>query len=354
MRSSSPAAPSHHRETAAGGRAERPRAVVVGCGVIGLTTALRLLDDGWDVEVWGDRPPLETTSAVAAAIWYPYLAAPADRVAVWGKRTYDALVSLAESGRGDETGVRMLDGRVLGEAAPSAADAALLPEGSWQAARAGADDDDVAWTLRVPAVDMSIHLDWLTRELTARGGRLVMRRVASLAEAAGDGVRAVVNCTGLGARALCDDRELRPVRGQVVRVRCAGLSTFLLDDRGAAPTYVVPRVHDVVLGGTAEPGEWDERPDPAVAADILARCQALEPRLRGAEVLEVKVGLRPARSTVRLEADPTTLGRDDVRLIHNYGHGGAGVTLAWGCAADVAALLPATAFPTSTPPPHRP
>jgi D-amino-acid oxidase len=341
----------------------RPAAVVVGCGVVGLTTALRLLDDGWDVEVWGARPPEATTSAVAAAIWYPYLAAPADRVARWGRRTYEALVALVESGRGEEAGVRMLDGRVFGEAAPSEADAALLPAGSWRPAPAVAAAAELAWSLRVPAIDMSIHLVWLTRELAARGGRLVVRDVAALADAAaGDGVRAVVNCTGLGARALCGDTELFPVRGQVVRVRNPGLSTFLLDDRGGAPTYVVPRFHDVVLGGTAEQGAWDERPDAATTADILERCRALEPRLRDAEVLEVKVGLRPARRAVRLEADDAaaaTLGRDGVYLIHNYGHGGSGVTLGWGCAEDVASLLAATraaaadvAAPTSSPVPR--
>ena len=48
-----------------------------------------------------------------------------------------------------------------------------------------------------------------------------------------------------------------------------------------------------------------------------------------------RVGLRPARRTVRLEAVPGETGT----VVHCYGHGGSGVTLAWGCADDVLALV---------------
>jgi D-amino-acid oxidase len=87
----------------------------------------------------------------------------------------------------------------------------------------------------------------------------------------------------------------------------------------------------VVLGGTAEEGAEDRTPDAATTAAIRARCATLVPALRDAPVVGVAVGLRPARPTVRLEAEG--------RVVHCYGHGGAGVTLAWGCAGEVAALL---------------
>ena len=64
------------------------RVIVVGAGVIGLSCAVRLAEGGYDVAVFARDLPLETTSAVAAAIWYPYLSAPEDRVAAWsGRRT---------------------------------------------------------------------------------------------------------------------------------------------------------------------------------------------------------------------------------------------------------------------------
>jgi D-amino-acid oxidase len=95
--------------------------------------------------------------------------------------------------------------------------------------------------------------------------------------------------------------------------------------------YVVPRENDVVLGGTAEEGAEDRTPDPSETDAIRARCAALVPALRDAPVVAVAVGLRPVRPQVRLEAEG--------RVVHCYGHGGAGVTLAWGCAVEVAALL---------------
>jgi D-amino-acid oxidase len=107
-----------------------------------------------------------------------------------------------------------------------------------------------------------------------------------------------------------------------------GLDEWWLAEDG--PTYVVPRATDIVVGGTDAPGEWSRTPSAATAEDILRRGTALVPELAKARVLRHKVGLRPKRPEVRLER----VGD----VIHCYGHGGAGVTLSWGCAADVAAL----------------
>jgi D-amino-acid oxidase len=126
------------------------------------------------------------------------------------------------------------------------------------------------------------------------------------------------------------------VQGQVVRLADPGLAGWLLDeDNPAGLTYVVPRGDDVVVGGTAVEGVTDTEPDPDVETAILERACALVPELRGARVLSRAVGLRPGRPTVRL--DRTVV--DGRPVIACYGHGGSGVTLSWGCAADVAALV---------------
>src|SRR5690606_15401951 len=100
--------------------------------------------------------------------------------------------------------------------------------------------------------------------------------------------------------------------------------------------YIVPRLHEVVVGGTARADDWHLSPSPDVAARILADAERLVPGLSEARVVRHKVGLRPARSRVRLEAEPLPDGR---HVVHCYGHGGAGVTLSWGCAAEVADLV---------------
>jgi D-amino-acid oxidase len=144
-----------------------------------------------------------------------------------------------------------------------------------------------------------------------------------------------VNCSGLGARDLVPDGEVTPVRGQVVVVEQVGLDEWLVDDGDdIALTYVVPRIDDIVVGGTAEEGRFDLDVDPETAAGILARATSLVPALADAREITHKVGLRPARPTVRLEAEH----REGRTVVHCYGHGGAGVTLSWGCAADVVDL----------------
>jgi D-amino-acid oxidase len=146
----------------------------------------------------------------------------------------------------------------------------------------------------------------------------------------------VVNATGLAAGRLCADPAVFPARGHVVLVANPGLDVSVRDEGDpAGVTYVHPRSHDVVLGGTYEPGRWDVEPDPGDRAAILRRCTALVPELAGAPVIGERVGLRPGRrGGPRVEAEMVGGGR----VVHAYGHGGAGMTLAWGCADEIADL----------------
>lgn len=310
-----------------------PAVVVVGAGVSGLTTALELLERGHDVEVWSREPTERTVSAVAAAIWLPYLAEPRDRVLRWSTETFAVLRELA----GDPaTGVRMQPLRIV-YAAPAPppwwADAvgalrhvaaADLPAGY----RAAID-------LVVPFCDTTIYLPWLRAAVEARGGRLLARAIDNLEAAFADAVD-VVNCTGLGARELCDDDQLVPVRGQVVRVASTPLPFAVIDDTDPdQPIYVLPRGADVVLGGTAVAGDERTQVLERDTAAIRAACARHFPELADRAVLGASAGLRPYRPAVRLELIRSG-GR---RLVHNYGHGGSGFTLSWGCAHEVAALL---------------
>lgn len=177
------------------------------------------------------------------------------------------------------------------------------------------------------------YLRWLHDAVLALGVQVRHEEVTALPEDAD----AVVVAAGLRSAALLgDDREVFPVRGQVVRLANPGLREWVLDeDNPQGLTYVVPRDDDVVCGGTGEVGSWDEAVHPHVEAAVLERVVALVPELRGQRVLSRATGLRPARTSVRLEAVP---GRG--RPVYAcYGHGGAGYTLSWGDAARVASLL---------------
>jgi D-amino-acid oxidase len=189
------------------------------------------------------------------------------------------------------------------------------------------------WSFEAPVVEMPVYLRWLGARVEELGGtvtRMALRALPDLAQV-------VVNAAGLGARLFAGDGSVVPVRGQVVHVEQVGLDRWWLDSsHGSAPTYVVPRSKDIVVGGTDEEGEWGREPDEATATELLARARALVPELGRAAVLGHRVGLRPARPSVRLEAVDDPGGR---RTVHCYGHGGAGVTLSWGCADEVAALV---------------
>lgn len=302
------------------------RVIVVGAGVVGLTSAIRLAEAGHRVDVVARDRPRETTSAVAAALWYPYLALPRDRVTAWAARSYEVFSHLAADGA---SGVVMRLGTELHaeraadpwwrDAVPSLDRETALPPGF-------AD----GWTFTSPVIEMPIYLDWLVARLEALGGTLTRLNLSALPPTGSGGADVVVNCAGLGARLFAADLSVEPVRGQVVVVEQCGLDRWWVHD-GPQPTYVVPRSHDIVLGGTDQRGAWSRTPDPATAEDIVARAARLVPEVADAAVRQHRVGLRPARPSVRVERDGD--------VVHCYGHGGAGVTLSWGCADDVVALV---------------
>lgn len=133
------------------------------------------------------------------------------------------------------------------------------------------------------------------------------------------------------------DSDVMPVRGQVIIADNPGLTEFFVGV-GETPddlSYYFPHGDIVLMGGTEESGNWSLGPDPRTTARILRGCAAIEPRLRGVAVTAQRIGLRPVRPSVRLEEERL----DGRRLLHNYGHGGAGVTLSWGCAGEVTAAV---------------
>jgi D-amino-acid oxidase len=317
--------------------------IVVGAGVVGLSCGVRLAEAGFDVEVVAREAPLATTSAVAAAIWYPYRAYPFDRVLAWSATTYAELCHLADADPDAEpdAGVRVRTGvELLRDDRPDPWWARAVPAVETVGAERVPAGYRGGWRFPSPVVDMPRYLPWLERRLAAAGGGLTLGAVDDLSTLG----PLVVNCSGLGARELADDLTVEPLRGQVVVVEQVGIDEWMVDDTDPEhPTYVIPRTDDVVLGGTDDAGTWDLEPDPDVAASIVARTHTLVPELAAARVLGHKVGLRPTRPTVRLECER----RPQQAVVHCYGHGGSGVTLSWGCADEVLRLVRTATSPGS-------
>jgi len=308
---------------------------VVGAGVIGLSCAVRLAEAGYDVDVVARELPSSTTSAVAGGLWLPYRAQPADRVAAWGRAT---LLELQRLAAGPSSTVLVRGGVLLHrEPAPLPSWAGAV-EGlvELRAVVAPAPGYGHGTELEVPVVDVPRYLPQLVERLRRAGGRLRQARLERLPDRG-----LVVDCTGLGARELAADAGLRPVRGQVVVLDNPGLTRWLVDEQESDGelTYVLPRRDDVVVGGSATEDDEDLQPRPELARRMLKRACRLVPELRSAAVRAHRVGLRPVRPAVRLEVVP----HPDGAVVHCYGHGGAGVTLSWGCADEVLASVAALA-----------
>jgi D-amino-acid oxidase len=183
-------------------------------------------------------------------------------------------------------------------------------------------------------MDTTMYLDYLAKRFRDAGAEIHANVRFEKLEDVDTKFDLMINCAGIGARELVQDADLEPHRGQVAIVpRIEGLSCAIVCD-DAPLMYAIPRRNDCVCGGTNEISD-NLAADPATTSRIVAECGQVLNTERP-RVLAERVGLRPfRRSGVRLEGDQL---RDGRTAIHNYGHGGAGFTLSWGCASEVLEL----------------
>ncbi len=303
--------------------------LVIGGGVNGLSTGICLLEDGWNVTIYSEEFSPNTTSDVAAALWYPFLSAPVEKTNVWGLRTYNILKLLAtERGAG-------IDMTQTFEYFRSS-----QPDPVWKSTvdnfeRITEDlpsDYVECFSFMTQVIEMPIYLKWLMNRYNLLGGKLEKLRVNDFSEVP-EKFQLVVNCTGLSSGELCNDPEVYPVRGQIIKIK-PKLNQMHLDQQIPTLSYIVPRSNDMILGGVAQEGNWSLEPTEEDRNFILEKCSKIIPNLKNVEIIEDIVGLRPGRAEVRLEKEQIS-GKT---IIHNYGHGGSGVTLSWGCAEEVVEL----------------
>jgi D-amino-acid oxidase len=354
---------------------EAGRALVIGAGVSGLTSALALLRQGWRVTVVAEHFAPQVTSVVAGALWeFPPAICSRDlaepllrRSKCWALTSYQVFKELAAN---PQTGVFMRPAnfffrrriedspehfRKMTELRDKVRDFVRDP------ALAKPDGIDPGFGLRdaysytAPMIDTDAYMAWLSDQVKRLECRIESQRISGVLREQESALRmkyeadVIVNCAGLNAGELAND-ELFPLRGALVRAHNDGRSIPRItqaycvpqgecaDERGFV--FIVPRGQDMlVLGGLAEPGQRDLSiglNNYAPVREMLARCIEFMPALKNIQIDDaepVRVGLRPMRARdVRLEIEQGT------RIIHNYGHGGSGVTLSWGCGQEVAEL----------------
>lgn len=302
--------------------------IVVGCGVIGLTSAICLQERGFAVTIIARDLPPNLTSAAAGAYWYGGELAYHTNRHRWSLRSLERYLKLAQV---KDSGVSLFWMREYFTSPmpdPWYKDHlpffARVPRNELPPGYAD------GYYVEIPIVEPPRYLNRLVEQFKANGGVIQAQEIKSLTDLTHN---LIINCTGVYARQVAKDPLVYPLRGQVIKVSAPHIREAMMDDDTF--TYILPRRDGCILGGISQKDNWSLEVDPAVSADITRRCAIFEPSVQQAEVISEHVGLRPGRHEVRLETEQ--IGSSCV--IHNYGHGGLGFTLSWGCANDVVELV---------------
>jgi D-amino-acid oxidase len=259
---------------------------VIGCGVVGLSTARLLQQRGYAPTIYAREMPPATTSNVAGGLWDPVTVYDHSRVTPDFRRQFGEAARFAfrryQSLAGDPYGVRWMPLYTVSRNGPRAAPAAdspnapvepLYPEPKQLAA--GESPFAAPFTHRRYSmlIEPAIYLNALVRDFQIAGGRIVVREFAAARDLMALQERLIFNCTGLGARTLFNDMELTPIRGQL---------TFLLPQPevqymtvGPDDIYMFPRHDGILLGGTHELDSWNTEVDEATVERVLRENGAL-------------------------------------------------------------------------------
>jgi len=312
----------------------------LGAGIVGLNTAFILKEKhkDWDITVIADKFDEDTLSDVAAGIYRPspsFCGPTPEITRQWLLDAYHHYKKIQESENAHEAGVQEISGYILSEHFPEITRNHFLenllpvyrpatPEelkschGNW---KYGA-----FFTTLV--IQSGYHLHWLRKRYESLGGKVLKRTISNFNEI--DDCDLVINCTGFGAKYLCSDKNLVPIRGQVYKVKAPWVKQFYYGDYD---TYIIPGIDNVTLGGCRQYESYKGEIDKYDSAGIWERCINLLPSLQQAEIIKESVGLRPHRSIVRVDKEVliTSSGKE-LKIVHQYGHGGYGVMTAPGTA----------------------
>ncbi|XP_040916929.1 D-aspartate oxidase [Toxotes jaculatrix] len=321
------------------------KVVVVGAGVIGFSTAVCIAEalPLCSVTLLAEKFSPDTTSDGAAGILiaaqFPDI--PLERQRHWFKYSFDHLLAIAQSQHSPEAGVMLSSGwqifkEVPADKKPFWSEFVIGFRVMTERELKRFPDHKFGQAFTTIKCECSSYLPWLEKRFRKAGGQVQQTKVNSLQELS-NSYDIIVNCSGLGSKMLVGDTQVYPVRGQVLKMEAPWLQHFIRD--GDGKTYIYPGINSVTVGGTRQEGDQRLQVDEEDTKGILERCSRLEPSLSKARVLSEWVGLRPSRRNPRVERKLVQLQGRQVPVVHNYGHGGWGVTLAWGTALDALGLV---------------
>ncbi|WP_347372552.1 FAD-dependent oxidoreductase [Aequorivita sp. Q41] len=304
---------------------------VIGCGIVGLTSAIKLQEKGVQVTIVSKARFDKTVSSKVGAIWFPFEVHPKEKANNWAALAYAEYLADVKEGNG----VAFIPFITAYTEASNTDWTLLLPKGSVRKALVSEIPKGIktAFISTVPLAEPLLYLPYLFNRFIARGGIFKEQTITSLEEASALN-SLIINCTGLGAKELCKDTDLHPMRGQIVRCKKMDIPSCADSTKKGALSYIINRSEDCVIGGTDYENDWNTNIEKSDTDLIIKRILDGGLSKKTPEIIEEIVGLRPKRSAVRFEFD-----KDFPNVFHNYGHGGAGFTVGWGCAIELAEII---------------
>ncbi|HSG91339.1 MAG TPA: FAD-dependent oxidoreductase [Pseudomonadales bacterium] len=255
----------------------RREAAVLGCGIVGLTTARMLQRHGWDVTIYARELPPDTTSNIAGGQWSPASVYDEEMMTPEFRAQFDRALRLSyryfQELVGPRYGVRWISNYILRDAPADPADDMrvelrdVYPQ--LRDLRPDQHPFPVSHAQHFDTMLMEPHffLPAIIEDFRRAGGRIEVRAFASPEEVATLAQPVIMNCTGLGAGALFGDREIMPIKGQLTILKPQAEVEYIVIRNG---NYMFPRSDGILLGGTHERGNWSLEPDLEAKARIIA------------------------------------------------------------------------------------
>lgn len=276
--------------------------VVIGAGTVGLSCALRILEEckGAKVTVVADEFFNQTTSYGSGGLWEPYqIAGTSDeKINSWGEYAFKHFLALYNSDSASKAGVQLITCYQLFEdhedsSPPSWKDIVF----NFQLLSKETIDKMAlpskfvkGFTFGTLIIEQKYYMKYLTDELEKSGRcTFIQKKLSTLEDVAlvadDRGFDAIVNCCGIGAYSLLGDEEMYPIRGQVIRVKAPWMNNCWFFGK----SYIIPNVDTVVLGGTAQKGNWNTTVSLDDTNKILNDIYEIFPSMKAATIVSINI-----------------------------------------------------------------
>lgn len=268
---------------------------IIGAGVVGLSIGFRLIEvfnDDIEVTIISEKFFNETTTYGCGGLWEPYQIAgtPDSVVNRYGKIAFDHFLSLYYSKDAEASGVKLMNAYSLLTADQDAT------EPSWKDIPFHfkvLTKEDLA-NMKVPSkyvagfsfgtlvVDPKYYLRFITAKLKQMNVKFVQQLVEDISSLYAQ-YDVIINCTGLGAVKLLKDESMYPIRGQVLRVKAPWMQSIWFFGR----SYIIPNIDNVVIGGTAQKGDWNTTVSNQDTDEIMEAVCEIFPSIGTAPVVSI-------------------------------------------------------------------